>query len=119
MSEEDTMLAEGLVWCACVCGSASSGMLAKISPEVRMHVGRMLCAGAAEELGMAGGAESLRRHLTPAKERPNVRDDRNAACPGRHRQGAPRHIGKHLWVVRGTRADAAQALLRLQRRVAT
>ena len=76
-----------------------------------------MCRAWAEEVGAQGGAESMRRYMTPSKERPDGGDDRKSAQPGRFAARAPAHVGKILWASRGSRPDVAQALLRLQRRI--
>jgi hypothetical protein len=76
-----------------------------------------ICEEYAAEAQIAGGAAALRRYKTPLKLRPDAADAAKQRRPGRWADEAPKHVGRLLWAVRGSRPDIANAVLRLGRRV--
>ena len=51
------------------------------------------------------------------KLRPDAADAAKQTQLGRYQDDAPKHVGRLLWAVRGSRPDVAAAVLRLGRRV--
>lgn len=73
-----------------------------------------ICGLYCEEVGIT--LESLKPISTPCKCRANKTDVEKRNLPGRQRDTAGTHIGRLLWVVRGTRPDVAVTTSRLSSR---
>ena len=71
----------------------------------------------AEVLGVS--VESFRHFRTPGRDRLDPKEAHKLDLPGRLASTSSVHIGRVLWLVRMTRLDLAQPLMRLQRRTTT
>jgi hypothetical protein len=76
-----------------------------------------ICEMYVKERGLPG-VEALKYVLTPLKERPDAGDEQKRERPGILAEEAATHVGRFQWVVRCTRPDALQAVIRLGRRTA-
>lgn len=73
-----------------------------------------ICDLFCEELGVP--FRSLKKVSTPGKTRPDKGDAEKIQIPGKFRETAATHIGRILWVARGTRVNVAVAVSRLSQR---
>lgn len=73
-----------------------------------------ICALFCEERGIA--LTDLKPVGTPCKTKSDKQDEAKSQIPGIHRGTAGTHVGRLLWVVRGSRSDAATSVGRLSSR---
>lgn len=74
-----------------------------------------ICTLFAEEFGLSG-PHQLKTISTPCKPREDATDAQRRKVKGRFGPTAPRHIGRTLWVSRGTRLDVTMTVNRVSRR---
>lgn len=75
-----------------------------------------ICLKFVEEAGLKG-SEALRPISTPAKAKTEASDEAKRGRPGRFAKFGPVHVGRLVWIVRGSRPDVAVATSRLARRL--